>query len=413
MMSNNFYSFYNWQREIAEYQGDVWIRGGRQTGKSWAVAARILKFAEDYPGSKQLLIAPGGRQEGYIRDKILHLLGQDYKFRRRQIQEWLPLENGSDIFIYPVGQTGVFVEGLSSVDHLIIEEAGHVSDQVIDAIYPMLLEPKKRGFGWITALGNTRRCKLRGFFYNGFRDPDTKKFHIRAEDQPHADLKFLKKEKIRLGKRMYNVIYNGEFDEKASKYFTRNLIEKTIRIKSWKLSDIKPERKYVLGVDPARYGKNLAGFVVAELLEDKSKIRLIHAETLRKSSIKDLRDKCLELDKKFNFKKIYIDDGGVGGGLIDFLEDEFKKRLRPLNNKAKSKEGKTIFKEDMYSNLLKLMESGEIEFVNNKELKEGLFGVDYIEDANEEIKIRGTDISEAAIRAAWAWKEKSLKLFVA
>lgn len=406
--------FYKWQEEIINYQGDIWIRGGRQTGKSWAVAARILAFAENFPGSKQLLIAPGGRQEGYIRDKMLHLLGENYKFRRRQTQEWLPLKNGSDIFIYPVGQTGVYVEGLSSVDHLIIEEAGHVSEQVIDAIYPMLLEPKKRGLGWITALGNTRKCKLRGFFYQGFKDPDIKSIHVRAEDQEHADIEFLKKEKKRLGERLYNVIYRGEFDELTTKYFQKKLIKKTIKIHNWKIKkDYDDNNTYFLGVDPARYGRSYAAFVVSELTKDRKKIRLIHIETLKKSSLKELREKIKELDKKFNFKKIYVDDGGFGGGLIDLLEDEFKKRLRPLNNKAKSKDGKRIFKEDLYSNLLKLMESEEIEFINNKELIRGLEEVDVIEESNDDYKIKGSDVSEAAIRAAWAWKEKSLKLFAA
>jgi len=408
-----FYNFYQWQKEIINYQGDVWIRGGRQTGKSWAVAARILQFAKDHPGSKQLVIAPGGRQEGYIRDKILWLLGEDYKFRRRQVQEWIPLNKdygNADIFVYPVGQTGVFVEGLSSVEHLIIEEAGHISEQVIDAIYPMLLEPKKRGMGWITALGNTRRCKLSGFFYNGFQDPDTKSFQIRAEDQPHADLDFLKKEKKRLGERMFNVIYRGEFDEKASRYFEKKQIKNCVKIKRWKLTDYNKENKYFLGVDPARYGKSDAGFAVAEMLNDK--IRIIHVEVMRKSSLKDLKEKCKDLDKKFKFKKIYIDDGGFGGGLIDILEEKFKKRLKPLNNKTKSKEGNTIFKEDMYSNLLKLMENQEVEFINNKNLIEGLEKVSYYEDSNGDYRIKGTDISEAAIRAVWAWKEKHLKLFI-
>ncbi|MFW5895553.1 MAG: hypothetical protein ACOCT9_02295 [archaeon] len=405
-------NFYDWQHEIINYQGDIYIRGGRQTGKSWAVAARAIKFAMNFPGSTQLLIAPGGRQEGYIREKIIYLLGDKYKFRRRQIKEWLPLHNKSDIFIYPVGQSGVFVEGLSSVDHLIVEEAGHLSEEVIDAIMPMLLEPKKRGLGWITALGNTRKCKLHGFFYKAFKDKNNKTIHVRAEDQPHADINFLKKEKKRLGKRMYNVIYGGEFDEYAFRYFPKEIIKKCVKIKKWKLEDYDNSSKYFLGIDPARYGKSEAAFVVSEIPQNKKKIRIIHTETLKKSSLKDLRDKCIELDKFFRFKKIFPDDGGVGAGLVDILEEEFKKRLKPLNNRAKSKEGFRISKEDYYSNLLKLLENEEIELIQDKKLIEGLSNVEV--DENEgTIIIKGTDIAEAAIRAAWAWKEKSLKLFAA
>ena len=400
-------SWYDWQKEIINCEGDITIRGGRQTGKSWAVAQRILSLAEKYPGCKILVIAPGGRQEGYLRDKCLDLLGTSYKFRRRQVKEWLPLKNKSDIFIYPVGNTGVFVEGLSSVDFLFAEEAGHIKEQVFDAIMPMLAEPRKRGKGWITLLGNTRRCALKGFFYNSFQNKKFKHFHIKTEEQQHVSIEFLDDELKRLGERRFRVIYEGEFDEEAFRYFSEEIIKRAVKFRFWKLhKDFNNNNNYFLGVDPARYGKSKAGFIITELT--KEKIKIIHAETLAKSSLLDLRDKCLELDLKFKkFKKIYIDDGGFGAGLVDILEEKFKFRLRALNNKQTGKDFK-ILKEDLYSNFLKLLEKEEIELIDNKELIEGLINV----EVDEEEKIKGTDISEAAVRAAWAWKEKPKRLTV-
>lgn len=404
--------FYDWQKELIDYEGDVTIRGGRQTGKSWCVAERVLRFAKKYPGSKQLIIAPAGRQEQYLSNKILEILGEDYKFRRRQIKEWIPLGKdygNADIFIYPVGKTGIYVEGLSSVDHLIVEEAGHIREMIFDAIMPMLAEPRKRGLGWITLLGNTRRCKLSGFFYNSFKNKKFKQFHVKTADQEHIGKEFIEDELKRLGERQFKIIYEGEFDEYSLRYFHPDLIKRQCKFKFWKLEkDFNDFNKYFLGIDPARYGKSKAAFAISELNEARDKIRIVYTEQHQKTSLLDLKNKCLELDEKFKkFKKLYVDDGGFGAGLIDILEEKFRKRLRPLNNKAKSIEGNRILKEDLYSNMLKLLESGELELIEDKELIEELGKV----EVDEEENIIGTDLSEAVVRAVWAWKEKPKKLW--
>jgi len=396
-------NLYPWQKEIIEHKGDATIRGGRQTGKSWAVAERIIKFAEENIGSKQLLIAPAGRQESFLRNKIEELLGKSYKYRRRKIKEWLPLKNGSDVFCFPVGKTGVYVEGMSSIDHLIIEEAGHIREGIYDAIMPMLLEPKKRGLGWITLLGNTKSCSLKGYFYKSFEDRNFKQFHIKSEEQPHADLEFLKRERERLGDRMYKVIYEGEFDEYSFRYFQKDILKRVITFSFWQPKDKNIKADYFLGIDPARYGKSKAGFVSSEML--KGKLKIVHAETIKESSLLDLERKTKELNQIFKYSEILIDDGGFGAGLIDILEKEFKWKLRPINNASAGKEGK-ILKEDLYSNALRLIEKREIEIIDNKELIEALENV----EVDEEDKIIGTDLSEAFVRACWPMKEKKYKL---
>lgn len=396
-------NFYQWQKEIIEQKGDTTIKGGRQTGKSWAVAARIIKFAEENIGSKQLLIAPAGRQESYLKEKIEELLGKSYRYRRRKIKEWLPLKNGSDIFCFPVGKTGVYVEGMSSIDHLIIEEAGHIREAIYNAIIPMLIEPKKRGLGWITLLGNTKSCSLKGYFYKSFEDKNFKQFHIKTEDQPHVDKEFLKRERERLGERMYKVIYEGEFDEYSFRYFQKEILKKVITFSFWQKKDKNMRASYFLGIDPARYGKSKAAFVSSEIFNKKLKI--VHAETIKESSLLDLERKTKELNEIFKYSEILIDDGGFGAGLVDILEKEFKWRLKPINNASAGKEGK-ILKEDLYSNALRLIEKREIEIINDEELIKALEDV----EVDEEEKIIGTDLSEAFVRACWPMKEKKYKV---
>lgn len=393
---------YDWQKEIIEHNGDCTIRGGRQTGKSFAVARRILKLAEEYPGSRHLVIASSERQEGFLAEKVHDLLGAKYKFRKRKLKSHIPMKNGTDIFIFPVGVTGIFVEGLSSIDFLHADEAIHIKKRVWDSILPMLAEPRSRGLGWITLLSSTQRSKPSGLFFDSFKMKHFKKFHIKAKDCPHISAKFLKEELERMGEEKFDIVYNATWDFKSAFYFPHDLIDKQATIKFWTMKELDPKKKYFLGIDPARFGKSKAAFASSEW--DGKKMRIIHIETIKKSSMIELKNKAIEFDEKLKYKMLYVDDGGVGGGLIDILEEKFKRRLTPMNNKSLGREFK-ILKEDLYSNFLKLLEEGKLELLKDKELIEALKKVEFNED-----KIIGTDLSEAAVRAAWGAKEKKYKL---
>jgi hypothetical protein len=396
--------FYPWQKEIIKSRGNVTIKGGRQTGKSWAAAERIKNLMEEFTGSRHLLIAAAGRQSNYLYEKVKDLVGKSKSnYDGRVTLDRMKLKNGSVLYRYEVGQTGIYIEGLSSIDFIHIDEAIHVGHKVYDSIIPMLLEPSKRGLGWMTLLSSTRG-RPKGFFFESFKRDDFKKFTIKSADVPHADLNFLEQEKKRLGERMFKVIYEGEFDENASKYFPKEIIERQIKIGFWSiLRDYKKELNYYLGIDPARYGKCKAAFACAEI-EGKENCKIVYGEELKKSSLIDLMKTSEHLDALFHFRKLFIDDGGFGAGLIDILENKFKRRLRPLNNKTASGEGK-ILKEDLYSNCLRLLEEGKLQLVNQREIIDGLLNV----EIDDEDKIVGTDMSEAIVRALWGIKEKNIK----
>ena len=177
--------FYDWQKELIEHEGDLTIRGGRQTGKSWAVAERIKYLTEKYPKSRHLIIAASERQENYLMEKLVELIGKsksNYEGRRKL--SYFKRKNGSEVYKYPVVVTGIYLEGLSSIDFLYADEAIHIYPRVWDSIIPMLAEPKKRGLGWITLLSATKG-KPRGLFFDSFKMKQFKQIVIKASDVPH------------------------------------------------------------------------------------------------------------------------------------------------------------------------------------------------------------------------------------
>src|SRR3990167_5788179 len=236
---------YDWQKEFINYNGDVALKGGRQIGKSIAAASRIKRLLLEYPGCTILLISPSERQENFIYETFRQLF-KNSDFRKRVTLHHAFHKNGSQVFKFPVGPSGVYVEGLSSVDFLFIDESIRMPEEVFDAILPMLAEPKKRGLGWITMLGNTRG-KPYGMFRDAFKEGSGwETISISSEDVEHIDKDFLAKEKIRLGEMRYKMIYLGEFVEFDYKFFPKEVLDNTFTLKSWTFRENYLEQfKYV------------------------------------------------------------------------------------------------------------------------------------------------------------------------
>jgi len=134
-------------------------------------------------------------------------------------------------------------------------------------------------------------------------------------------------------------------------------------------------------------------------------------------SLTDTARLIVHKDRQFNYKKIYIDDGGLGVGVFDILlEDrQTKNKIVGLNNAKKDidKENwdklrkKSINKVNFYTNLKILMERGQIKLLDLPEVKHSLRSIQY-DDSEEQAKIFGnySHIAEALIRAAWCTKDK-------
>jgi hypothetical protein len=392
---------YNWQEEIVKTEGDLTIRGGRQVGKSEAVAERIVYLAKKYPACRILITSPSERQENFLFEKVKRVLGERYKYRKRPTLQHLWLANNTNIYKFPVGRTGVYVEGLSSIDFIFIDEAHNMTERAWDAILPMLAEPKKRGLGWITMLSNTRG-KPEGTFYESFKETSNyKKIHISAEDCPHISKEFLEEEKKRIGESRYKMIWCGEFVEIDYRFFSKELIKRAIRLKTWTFAEnYSAQRKYVIGIDPARFGKDKAGIVVGEIMSQE-KIRIIHSEAIKKCSLVELMRIVENLDSRFHFSRFYIDGIGVGAGFVDFMKEKFKFKIIELNNSARGKDSLRL-KEDLYSNTQRLFELDRIDLISDEKIKNSLESIDY---DGEEFTGKETDITEALIRACWSMKE--------
>ena len=409
-----------WQEEVLKTKGNLVLRSGRQVGKSTIISIKVADFAAKNIKKTVLVVASVERQAYLLFEKILRYLEHKYprmikKGRDRPTKSKLKLSNGSIIYCLPTGLDGHGIRGYS-VDLLVADEAAFIPEEVWTAITPMLAAKKGKIILLSTPHGKG------GYYYECFNDPNFIKFHVSSEDCPRIEKDFLKREKARMTKVQYAQEYLGEFIDELRQFFPSDLIKENMT-----LEEISKTRgEYYLGVDFAGYGGDENAFVVVKKTQ-KDRIEMVEiitttAEQIKNNITGDTIDRIILLEKRYHFKKIYVDDGGLGSPIFDMLKetDEIRRKVVALNNARRSleytgKRKKHLIKEDLYGNLLRLMERHSVELLKDPNLNLSLKSIQYEYTEEKYLKIFGnyTHITEALVRAAWCVKDKSLNIYIA
>jgi len=331
------------------------------------------------------------------------------------------LTNGSRVYCVPAGRTGYSIRGYT-VDLLIADEAAFIPETVWLAVTPMLAVSRhERGFGWIITISTP--FGKGGYFFDTFTDGDFLQIHVSSEDCKRIDPSFLRKEKARMTKAQYRQEYLAEFTDEWNQFFPTDLIKRAMTFIEWsKSSDWKPTARYYLGVDIARYGGDENAFVICEL--DKKRLKIVKCFTTDRVSTVDTIGRIVDIDREFGFNKIFVDDAGIGGGVTDILIERFGRRVMGLNNASKrvqvqgEEKKKGILKEDLYSNVLMLLETGHLELISDLSLLRSLKSITYsygaLDTGSRNLKIFGdyAHLAEGLVRACWCLKERGLDVYL-
>ena len=166
-------------------------------------------------------------------------------------------------------------------------------------------------------------------------------------------------------------------------------------------------------------GADLSAWVVLDST-DKLKMEQVECITAKKTHTPERVRKTLELDRRYSFQKIGVDDGGLGSGDFGYLleNEQTRRKVVALNNSTRqlNRDGtkkKRLLKEDMYNNLLALMEHRSIQLLKDDDVYHSLRSVQF-EIIKGRAFYRGDDthIAEALIRAAWLASTKSLNIYI-
>jgi len=428
------YKLDSWQEEVLAAEGNLCICSGRQVGKSSIIAIKTAEFIVKHPNKTVLIISITEDQAENMLQKIVLYLHSNHKDKislgkDKPTKHKVRLDNGSIAITKAVGQYGLGVLGMT-VDVVVPDECAYLPEAIWGSITPMLLTTG--GNIWLLSTPNAQQ----GYFYEAYTNPGMgfKTFHVNSEEvadkrpepQRTIMLNYLASEKARMTKLQYAQQYLAQFLEQLNQLFPDSLIngsqallrnskEPTLFGSTTPIS----AGEYYLGVDVARMGGDETAFEILEKVGQMYMQRenLTHRYTLTTETIA----KILELDNQYHFKKIYIDDAGLGVAVFDQLlnNEQTRRRVVAINNSRRAidrehNRHKKLMKEDLYLNLKRLMESGQIELLKDQEIFRSLKSImcETSETSNE-VRIYGSysHITEGLIRAAWSDRDRSLDLF--
>ena len=403
-----------WQKKVLTQKGNICLRSGRQVGKSTVISIKAAEYAVNNKKKTVLVVAAVERQAYHLFEMTLNYLTDNYKShikmgKNRPTKSKIQLKNGSVIMCLPTGVSGLGIRGYT-IDLLIADEAAFIPEEVWTAITPMLSVTK----GDIILLSTPHGKE--GFYYDCFQNEAYSSFHISSEECGRIDEKFLKREKERMTKVQYAQEYLGEFVDELMQFFSTDLIRSAMTLSS-KLIVNKGDR--FLGVDVARMGGDETVLFSVRRV-DRDRIEELEVDISKNTMLPETVRRIKNADTRFNFKKIYIDDGGLGVGVFDPLleDDQTKRKVEAINNSSRSidpdKRRKKILKEDLYTNLLRLLEQNKVALKENPEVLLSLKSIQYEYTDDKRMKIYGnySHITEALIRAAWCMKNKDLNIYI-
>jgi len=418
VMDGDGWKWDNWQREVLAHDGSITLRCGRQSGKSEVVSQKAVDFAAVNGGVSVLIIAASQRQSSLLFEKVNSKIQSDSRvdYSERPTMTKALLSNGSRIYCVPAGRTGYSIRGFT-IDMLIADEAAYIPEEVWVAVEPMIaVSRSQRGFGYIVLLSTP--AGKGGYFYNSFTDKDFRSWHIPITMCKRISKSFVARKRQTLSKLQFAQEYLAEFIDEYQQFFGTALLKERMSFIDWSIKEKQSDSSFYLGVDVARYGGDENAFVICEL--HGKNLKVVKCHTTERVSTTDTIGRIVEFDRIYGFKRVFIDDAGVGGGVTDVLIDKLGRRVVGLNNSSKrfvmagEEHKKGILKEDLYSNVLMLLETGRLDMIDDLDLLRSLKSITYEYNDAGKVKIGGSysHLAEALVRACWCIKDKGLKLYL-
>ncbi len=426
----------NWQQQILDASGHILLNKGRQIGGTTIFAHKAGEYMVNHKGSRIVVVSLTLDQAENIITMINEYLTQNYKKliakgKNKPTKTRIALINKSKTISRPVGTTGNSIRSFTG-DILFIDEGALMARAILIAAKPILFTTA--GHIWMTS---TPFGKFEGdgtklnYFYEAWLNEHDKwnVFEMDTvrvsqerkiskdwtEDKREGACQHLKEERKEMTELEFGQEYLHLFADELRQWFPDELIRECMKSER---TGIQKNREYYLGVDIARMGEDESSFEIIDMRGDI----LFHIENqiTTKTLLSQTQHHIKELHRLYDFSKIFIDDEGIGVGVLDFLidDDETKNVTIGINNSKqiidKDGRGKKLQKTLLYSNLKMLMETGKINLLDEPNVFQSLKSVQYAYTndslGTRHLKLFGnyTHIAEGLVRAAWCVKYKDL-----
>lgn len=411
-----------WQKEYIETKPEqnCFLLTGRQCGKTTAMSIKAVELCvHHFKEGENILICSITEKQAYrMLAKALAYAETkysreiDYTRDNKPTMHRVIFKNGTGIYCFAAGETGEGLRG-DTIKKLMIDEGSRMSEEFFISVQPMLSITHGSMDIASTPFGKNNKDGTEKFFYKCSKDDDYKKFYINAENCPRHTKEWLDSQRKKMTKLAFAQEYDAVFTDELKRLISEELIKKCCILKR---IEVTYRGSFYIGCDIAGYGDDECTYEIFERMKDgmiDQRDNIIE----KRNMTTDTSRKIITLNKSYKeVRKIGIDDGGVGFGVYSELmnEDSTRRKTVALNNASRptDKDGeksKKLLKEEMYFNLISLMETGRVRLLDDDELKASLASVQF---EDEKIFTSYGHIVEGIVRGVWeAEKDKALNVF--
>ena len=400
-----------WQKDYIKTppNQDCFLLCGRQGGKTTGMSIKAVELClKHFKKGEFVLINSITEKQAYLmlaKAKVYAL--EKYpkqviiKGPDKPTKHVLMFKNGTGILCYAAGETGEGLRGYT-IKKLMIDEGSRMSEEYYIAVGPTLSI-----IGGSTDIASTPAGKIHKdgsekFFYKCSLDKKFKKFYVSSEDCPRHSKEFLETQKERMSKLAYAQEYLAIFTDELQRLFSDEMIDEMCVLERTPID--RKDKTFFLGVDVGGFGEDESSYEILEKGDIGDIVMQRESITDRGKLTTETTNKILDLHAVWDFKKIGIDDGGIGFGVwSELMNSSAKRKVVALNNSSRptDKEGKKtkkILKEEMYINLVVYAEKRKIKLLNDSEVKDSLRTIQHDEGI---IFGSNAHITEGIIRALW------------
>lgn len=424
-----------WQEEVLEHEGDILLCTGRRVGKTYIMARKAIDHMFKY--GKAIIVVSLTEDQAmiiiqmalaYAREQYKSLIGKG-KYKPT-LKTLTLMRKGKPVKMIsrPVGNTGDAMRGFEG-GVLIVDEASRMPRLFWIAAKPVLLT--QAGEIWMCSTPHGKQ----GYFWDRFdetynkqeEDARFKVFYTTTEDvmknrpineswteaQRIGALKILEEDKKEMSELEYGQEYQGLFLDELRQFFSEEWIE---RVCVLEIDDgVVRNRSYFLGVDVGAI-HDPSTFQIVDGTDRKKIFQKIGYEKLRIMPHQTYNE-IKALNNKWNFRKIGIDDRGMGTGVMGLLLDDSqtKRKSIGLDNAKRvvdaDENKKRLMKEEMYVYTQVKGERNELKLLNTDAIKDSFRSVQY-EYQEKRMRIFGnkTHSAEGVIRGVYLVKTKGLNI---
>ena len=307
---------------------------GRQSGKTTTIAMRAIHFAYTNPGVTVLITAPSLRQSMIMFDRISMFVFSTALLKNHVIRSTrtiIQLDNRSQIIALPCSE--YFLRGYTA--HMcIMDEASFMPEEVItQVLFPMLSTTDGYAIMLSTPWGRDH------FFYRAFMDPNYSVHRVKSSECPLIKPEFLEEMRRNMTEQAFRMEYMAEFVEALNSYFPQDLIRRCVDPTLEFVSSLETQilsGEYYAGVD---FGK-LQDYSVITILEwEENLLKLVYLiEFPIGTPYTRVIGHLVRADKKFRFRKVLVDQTGVGEPVLEGLKEQGMQNVEGLVFTVRTKE---------------------------------------------------------------------------